>query len=248
MKISIVTVVYNNEKTIVDAIESVLSQRYENIEYIIIDGNSTDRTLDIIKKYGKRINKVVSEPDKGIYDAMNKGINLATGEIIGLLNSDDLYADNGVIKNVVEQFEKNKGLDIVYGNLVYVKAENTNNIVRNWKASDYHPRYFENGNVPPHPTVFLKSKVYKEAGLFKTHYKLAADYEFLLRIFKNHSFQSRYVDQLMVRMRMGGATNKSWKNILNGNREIIAAWRDNNLPVPKLLMFHRIIKRLIQFI
>lgn len=248
MKVSIITVVYNNTKTILDAINSVNAQNYKNIEYIIIDGNSTDGTLDIIKQHSNKITTIISEPDNGIYDAMNKGIRQATGDVIGILNSDDIYADEKVILDVANLFISNKNLDIVYGNLVYVKAEDTNHIVRNWISKAYFKKYFEWGNVPPHPTLFLKNSVYNKVGLFNLEFKLAADYEFMLRLFKKFDFNSQYLNRLMVKMRLGGATNKNLKNITNGNKEIIKAWVCNNLNPPFLLMPLRLFKRLIQFL
>lgn len=248
MKISIITVVFNNEQTIENAIKSVLSQSYEDIEYIIIDGESTDDTLRIIQKYANKISKIISEPDQGIYDAMNKGIQLATGDIIGILNSDDLYEDDHVIADMVTCFIQNPAVNIVYGDLVYVKSDNTDKIVRKWLSTPYYSRFFDDGNVPPHPSLFLKNKVYKEVGLFNLQYKLAADYEFMLRIFKLHRFESLYLNRLMVRMRLGGATNKSAKNIINGNKEILMAWKANGLKIPPFLMLKRFIKRIIQFV
>lgn len=247
MKISIITVVYNSENTIADAIESVLSQNFPNIEYIIVDGVSKDKTVEIIKAYGNRISKFISELDKGIYDAMNKGLALATGDVIGILNSDDLYTDKEVISDVMDEFLKDKALDLVYGNLVYVKSDDTNKIVRKWISSSYSRRFFNKGNVPPHPALFVKKNVYDIAGYFNLNYKLAADYEFMLRIFKREIFKSKYLNRVMVKMRLGGATNKSLKNILEGNREILKAWRDQGLKVPLFLMPVRIIKRVAQF-
>lgn len=248
MKISIITVVYNNEKTIKDAIESVLSQTYKNIEYVIIDGMSKDNTVSIIKKYEDKLGYFISEKDAGIYDAMNKGIIAATGDVIGILNSDDLYQDTTVINSVMTQFNQNPSLDIVFGDLLYVKSNNVNKIVRNWKSKSYNNNFFENGNVPPHPSLFVKKKVYNEAGLFNLDLKLAADYEFMLRIFKKHNFKSNYINKVIVKMRLGGATNKSFSNIKKQNKEILQAWKNNNLKAPLFLMPLRIIKRLAQFI
>jgi glycosyltransferase involved in cell wall biosynthesis len=248
MKISIITVVYNNEKTIKDAIESVLSQTYKNIEYVIIDGMSKDNTVSIIKKYEDKLGYFISEKDAGIYDAMNKGIIAATGDVIGILNSDDLYQDTTVINSVMTQFNQNPSLDIVFGDLLYVKSNNVNKIVRNWKSKSYSNNFFEKGNVPPHPSLFVKKKVYDEAGLFNLDFKLAADYEFMLRIFKKHNFKSNYINKVIVKMRLGGATNQSFSNIKKQNKEILQAWKNNNLKAPLLLMPLRIIKRLAQFI
>lgn len=248
MKISIITVVYNNDKTIKSAIESVLTQSYSNIEYVIIDGGSSDKTVNIINEYKDQIGYFISEKDKGIYDAMNKGINSATGDIIGILNSDDLYQDSTVIQTVMDHFNGDLNLDIVFGDLVYVKSDNVDKVIRYWKSRPYFRKYFEMGNVPPHPSLFVKKNVYAEAGLFNLDYKLAADYEFMLRIFKKHNFKSKYINKVIVKMRLGGATNQSFSNIKSQNKEILLAWKNNNLKVPLLLMPLRILKRLAQFV
>jgi glycosyltransferase involved in cell wall biosynthesis len=248
IKISIITVVYNNEKTIKDAIESVLSQSYNNIEYVIIDGNSKDNTVNLIKECKDQLGYFISEKDKGLYDAMNKGILACTGDVIGILNSDDLYEDLDVIAAVMEKFNSDPELDILYGDLVYVKSDDTNKVVRNWKSKNYYNNFFENANVPPHPALFVRSKVYKEAGLFDLQYKLAADYELMLRMFKKHNFKSKYINRLIIKMRLGGATNQSFTNIVNQNKEILKAWKNNGLRAPFYLMPLRIFKRLLQFI
>ena len=248
MKISIITVVYNNEIKIKDALEAVFGQTYKNIEYIIIDGNSSDKTVGIINNFKNKLGYFISEKDAGIYDAMNKGVLAATGDVIGILNSDDLYQDVTVIESVMNQFIQNPTLDIVYGDLVYVKSDNVDKVVRNWKSNPYHNNFFDKGNVPPHPSLFVKKRIYEEAGLFNLDFKLAADYEFMLRIFKKHNFKSKYINKVIVKMRLGGATNQSFSNIKKQNIEILKAWRHNQLKVPFLLMPLRIIKRLIQFI
>lgn len=248
MKISIITVVYNNEKTILDAMQSVLCQSYKNIEYVIIDGESKDNTFNLINEYKDKLGYFVSEKDNGLYDAMNKGIQAATGDVIGILNSDDLYEDSNVISVVMKQFNNDPELDILYGNLVYVKNDDTNKVVRNWKSKGYYNNFFENANVPPHPALFVKNKVYKEAGLFDLQYKLAADYELMLRIFKKHDFKSKYINKLIIKMRLGGATNQSFTNIFNQNKEILKSWKNNGLEAPFYLMPLRIFKRLTQFI
>lgn len=248
MKISIITATYNSAKTISDCIASVNTQSYPNIEHIIIDGLSGDKTISIIKSQSNRVEKIISEPDSGIYDAMNKGVRLASGDIIGLLNSDDIYSDENVLSDVMKCFNDDPDLDILYGNLVYVKTNEPNKIVRNWISKPYYLLFFEHGNVPPHPAVFLRSNVYKNAGLFELQYKFAADYEFMFRIFKKFNFKSMYINRLMVKMRLGGETNKSFKNILNGNKEILKAWKNNSLKPPLTLMLLRFIKRIVQFI
>jgi glycosyltransferase involved in cell wall biosynthesis len=247
MRVSIITVAYNSASTIEETIKSVLSQEDVEIEYIIIDGGSTDNTPQIIECFKEKINIIVSEPDRGIYDAMNKGIRLASGDIIGVLNSDDIYADNQVIRDVIQQFSSNPNLDILYGNLVYVKKDNTDKVVRTWRSKSYFDTFFENGNVPPHPSLFVSSKVYEIAGSFDLQYNLAADYEFMLRVLKKSNFQSKYINRLIVKMRLGGATNRSLTNIINGNKEILQAWVNNGHKAPLTLMPLRFIKRVIQF-
>lgn len=248
MKVSIITVVYNNEKTIESAINSVLSQSYPDIEYIIIDGNSSDNTKSIIQNYISKINIYISEPDLGIYDAMNKGIKHATGDVIGILNSDDIYDNDLVINTVADRFINKPELNILYGDLVYVNAKDTNKIVRKWISKPYSTKFFEYGNVPPHPGLFVKRSVYNKCGLFNINYKLAADYDFMLRIFKRFGTSSEYIPRLMVRMRLGGATNNNLQNIINGNKEILDSWKTNNMKAPLLLMPLKFLKRLIQFI
>lgn len=248
MKISIITVVYNNEKTISDAINSVISQNYSNIEYIVIDGGSTDNTVNLINQHKDKLSYFVSEKDESLYDGMNKGILASTGDVIGILNSDDLYQDSNVIKEVMEQFNNNLDLDILYGNLVYVKNEDVNKVIRDWKSKSYYRHFFENGNVPPHPALFVRKRIYNEVGLFNLNYKLAADYELMLRMLRKNNFNTKYINRLIVKMRLGGATNQSFTNIVNQNDEILKAWKNNGLKPPLKLMPLRIIKRLLQFI
>jgi glycosyltransferase involved in cell wall biosynthesis len=248
MKISIITVVFNNCNTILDAINSVYFQTYKNVEYIIIDGGSSDGTLDIINANMHKISKVISERDNGIYDAMNKGIKLATGDIIGILNSDDFYFDKLVLFDVIQEFAKNPDLDIIYGNIVYVNQNKPDVIERKWISENYYKKYFEDGNVPPHPALFLKKCVYKHVKHFDLDFRLASDYEFMLRVFKSDLFKIKYFNRMMVKMRLGGATNKNWKNIYKGNIEVIKSWKKNHLSVPYFFLFKRIYKRLIQFL
>lgn len=248
MTISIITVTYNARLTIEDTIKSVISQTvFDKVNYILIDGGSTDGTLEIVNRYAQHFAVIVSEKDNGIYDAMNKGVALATGDVVGILNADDIYAGNTVLELVLNMFVEEPSLDIIYGDLVYVKKEDITSIRRNWLSGAYYPLFFERGNVPAHPTLFLKKKVYDEAGIFDTEYKLAADYEFMLRVFKKHSFTIAYLNRCMIKMRLGGATNKSFLNIYKGNLEIFKAWKKNDLKVPITLFPLRIIKRLSQF-
>lgn len=248
MKVSIITVSYNSIKTINETISSVLNQTYPNIEYIIIDGVSNDGTLDIVNSFNNRITKIISEPDKGIYDAMNKGIKIATGDIIGILNSDDLYVHNKIIEEIASEFLNDNCLDILYGDLVYVDKYDTSVVKRKWVSCPYYINFFENGNVPPHPSLFVKKEIYNEIGLFNTSLKFAADYEFMLRLFKKNIYVSKYYNKILVKMRLGGATNKNFKNIIIGNFEILKSWRINNYKIPLFLIPKRFIRKLNQFV
>ena len=247
MKVSIITVVYNNKDTIKNAIESVLNQTYKNIEYIIVDGASTDGTVEIIKSYGDSIDKFISEKDNGIYDAMNKGIRLASGDIIGILNSDDFYANNNIIEKVVKEFEDKK-VDSVYGDLVYVNAKDTNKIVRYWKSKPYKKGLFKKGWHPAHPTFFVKKKIYEKYGLFNLDFKIAADYELMLRFLEKHQISNSYIPEIIVKMRLGGESNQSIKNIIKANIESYNAWKMNDLPPPFYLPFIKPLKKLKQFL
>jgi glycosyltransferase involved in cell wall biosynthesis len=247
MKISIITVCLNSESTIRETILSVLNQNYKNVEYIIIDGGSTDRTIEIIKSFSNQISFFVSEKDNGIYDAMNRGIRLATGEIVGIINSDDTYIDSNVISDVVAQFKFNSSIDILYGNLNYVDRNNNSKMIRVWKSTPYYYNYFEEGNVPPHPTLFLKSKVYTNEGYYLDSYKYAADYEFMLRVFKTNKYIISYYDRFLVSMKIGGASNASFKNIIKANKEVYNSWRINNYTIPYLFFPKKLFKRFYQF-
>lgn len=232
MKLSIVTVVRNNAATVAEAVASVLSQDYPEVEYVVIDGASTDGTLSRLEPYRERLAVLLSEPDRGIYDAMNKGIAMSTGEVVGLLNSDDLYAHASVLSRVAEAFGQQPDLEAVYGNLVYVAFDQVERVVRRWRSKAYVPGYFTRGEVPPHPAFFVRRSVYERLGVFDTRFRLAADYELMLRLMERHQIKTRFVDEVWVRMRLGGVTNNSWRNILRGNLEIKRAWRVNGLRFP----------------
>lgn len=233
MKISIITVVRNNAATIRDCIESVLSQTYP-VEYIIIDGCSTDGTLDIIKKYEANISKFVSESDNGIYDAMNKGLKAATGDIIGILNSDDVYAENTVLESVVSCFSKEK-TDSCYGDLNYVDRNDTNRVTRFWKSGCYNKEKFKNGWMPPHPVFFVKKYIYEKYGYLNLDFPFAADYELMLRFLYKHGITAAYIQKVLVKMRTGG-TSKPGLYTLRSIIENYKAWKTNELE-PNLMTF-----------
>ena len=228
LKISIITSVWNNKETIKDAIDSVLAQTYHNIEYIIVDGASTDGTVEVVKSYGGKIAKFISEKDNGLYDAMNKGITLATGDIVGILNSDDFYIDNQVIEKVVQEFE-DKAVDSVYADLVFVKPENLDKVVRYYNSSYFRPEKFAYGWMPAHPTFFVKRKVYEKYGVFKTDYKIAADYELLTRFLAKNKISYSYIKEPIVKMRIGGISTSGIKSNYILNKEIIRACKENGI-------------------
>ena len=227
MKISIITVVRNNKKTIKDAIESVLGQTYKDIEYIVIDGASTDGTVEVVKSYGDKISKFLSEPDCGLYDAMNKGIALASGDVVGILNSDDFYIDNGVIERVVKEFEKSQA-GSVFADLVYVKSDNLNKVVRYYDSSHFTPQKFAYGWMPAHPTFFVRRWVYEKYGLFRTDLKIAADFDILARFLYTHKISYSYMKEVLVKMRLGGVST-SFSSIWINNIEQLRICRQNSI-------------------
>jgi glycosyltransferase involved in cell wall biosynthesis len=232
MKISIITVSYNSSSTIRDTIESVLSQDYADFEYILVDGQSTDGTLEIIQSYNHPNIRWISEPDKGIYDAMNKGVQMATGDIIGILNSDDFYTDHQVLSKVARTFQEQQ-VESVYSDLAYVDASDINKIVRYWKSGKYKEGSFLEGWMPPHPTFFVRRSVYQQYSQFDVRLKSAADYELMLRFIHRFKISVAYIPETLVKMRAGGVSNASFLNRFRANREDRLAWEYNKL-TPKL--------------
>ncbi|WP_038000609.1 glycosyltransferase family 2 protein [Sulfurovum sp. AR] len=227
LKISIITVVWNNKDTIKDAIDSVLNQTYKNIEYIIVDGASTDGTVEVVKSYGNKITKFISEADDGLYDAMNKGIKLATGDVVGILNSDDFYIDEFVIEKIVKIFEE-KEVDSVFTDLVYVKADNLENIVRYYDSGNGFPNKFQYALYPAHPTFFVKRWVYDKYGLFKTDYKIAADFDIMARFLYTWKISFSYLKEPIIKMRVGGVST-SLSSIWINSLEQLRVCRENNI-------------------
>lgn len=246
MKVSIITVTYNSAATFEETVLSVIAQTYRDIEYIVVDGGSTDGTLDIINKYKHRIAMSVSEKDDGLYDALNKGIKLASGDIIGILHSDDFYCDNSVIGNYVEVFEKS-GADAVYANLYYVHRQNTAKIIRKWRSGVYTRQAFKLGWMPPHPTFFVKKHCYTTYGLFDTSFRTAADYELMLRFIEKHHIKLSYLNKFTVYMRTGGTSNKALSNRIRANNEDTRAWKKNGLRPLIITRWLKPLRKLIQF-
>jgi glycosyltransferase involved in cell wall biosynthesis len=247
MKISVITVCHNAARTIKDTLDSIRRQTYPDIEHILVDGGSTDDTLTIIDNYQDPSVKLISEPDDGIYDAMNKGIALATGEIIGILNADDVYNDNHVIEKIAAVF-KDSTIDACYGDLVYVKTFDLNKIVRFWSAGSYSVGAFSMGWCPPHPTFFVKKGIFQKYGGFDLNFGLAADFELMLRFIEKKGISTIYIPSILVRMRLGGATNKSLRNIIIQNKEIIMAFKTNRIDISVPIFFaKKLFARLKQF-
>ncbi|GAI17234.1 unnamed protein product [marine sediment metagenome] len=228
--VSIITVVFNSKNTVESTIRSVLRQSYQNIEYIIIDGGSTDGTVEVVGKYKDEITKIVSEPDRGIYDGMNKGMRLASGDIVGILNSDDFYADDEVIEEVVKIME-DKNVDVCWGDLVYVSPKDTNKIVRYWKSSEYKEGKFKKGWMPAHPTFFVRRRVYEKYGIFNLNFPIAGDYELMLRILEKYKVKSCHIPKVLVKMRAGGSSNKNIIRVIKGDLECYRAWKVNGLKI-----------------
>ena len=245
LKISIITVCYNSEKTIRYTIESLISQEYKDIEYIVIDGGSTDQTLEIIKEYNNSITFLSSEIDNGIYDAMNKGINVAKGNIIGILNSDDFYPNNFIISNVVNSF--NNKIDAVYGDLVYVDPINTKKVLRYWKSGTYTRKKIKNGWMLPHPTFFVRKTIYDKYGLYDSSLHQSADYAIFINFVYKNKINVAYIPEILVHMRNGGKSNKSIFNRFKGNKEDLLAWKLNNLSPPRFIRFKKPLHKIKQF-
>ena len=247
-KITIITVSYNSERTIKTTLDSVKYQKYKNIEHLIIDGNSNDKTLAIVKEY-PHIKKIISEPDKGIYDAMNKGIKISTGDIIGFLNSDDFYTSNEVISKVANIFKNEPSLDSCYADLIYTKSLDTSKNTRYWKSSQFISGLFSKGWCPPHATFFVNNLIYKRYGVFNLTYTIASDVELMMRFLEVHKIKTRYIPEIWVKMRSGGTTNKNFTNILKQNIEILNALKNHKLSNNRFKFFvNKIISRSLQYI
>lgn len=246
MRVSIITVCFNSVTTIADTIKSVQSQHYPNIEHIIIDGVSKDNTLNVIKACG-HIGPLVSEKDNGLYDAMNKGIQLATGDIIGILNSDDFYSDQKVIDDVVEQFKKAK-CDAVYADLNYIDTDRNEKVIRKWRSGRYKYTRFNYGWMPPHPTVFVKKEIYDRYGSFNTELNSAADYELILRFLYKNRIKAHYLPRVLVNMRAGGLSNRSIKHRLQAHLEDYKAWKMNGDVPHWYTMLLKPLRKVLQYV
>lgn len=246
IKISVITVSYNSVKTITDTLNAVAMQAYTDVEHLVIDGASKDGTLGIVRSHSNPQIRLISEPDKGIYDAMNKGLALASGEIVGFLNSDDFYADATVLAKIANAFQ-DPAVDACYADLVYVTQDNSR-VVRYWKSKPFTKGDFAKGWCPAHPTFYVRRSVIERLGYFDQSYKLAADVELMMRYLELGQVRAAYIPHVLVRMRLGGATNQSWKNIVQQNKEIFTALRKNGIPFSIMwFLLNKVVSRLWQF-
>ena len=227
MKISIITVCYNSEKTIRKTIDSVIHQDYNNIEYIIIDGLSNDNTLNIINEYSHKISKIISEKDNGIYDAINKGISMSTGDVVGILNSDDIFYDNNTISCIAQKFNNNIDLESIIGDIVFVKPNGK--VHRHYSAFNWTPKKFARGLMPPHPTFYCKRSFFEKLGSYRNDFKIAADYELLIRFLLVNKISYEYIPKILVKMNLGGVSTKNLSSNLRINKEVLRACKLNNI-------------------
>lgn len=246
MKISIITVVFNGEAYLEKCFQSVAAQCYPDIEHIVIDGGSSDRTLEIIQAYRNRIHQIVSEPDRGLYDAINKGIILAKGDVIGILNADDEFASSNILTKIVETFSKQPYIDGLYGNLNYIHPK-TGKILRNWKSKPAGVNEIKAGWMPAHPTVYLKKEVFEQYGCYALDLGTTADYDLMLRLFFTHQIKTIYLPELMVKMRIGGVSNRSIRNIWQALINDYKAIKRNQLPNPLKVLILKKLSKLNQF-
>lgn len=246
MKLSIITVCRNAAGTIEQTIQSVLAQQGVEFEYMVIDGASNDGTQDIVSKYSEQLT-FISEPDNGMYEALNKGIAKSTGDVIGALNADDFYADHNVLHDIASLFTKLK-VDCCYADLDYVKDSDEKSVVRRWKAGSYKPGMFLRGWMPPHPTFFAKRNVFEKYGHYRTDYVISADYEFMLRVMHKHKITVAYLPRTIIKMRTGGKSGGSMSNRIVSTKEDIKSWKVNDLKPPPFLTLKKKIRKLGQFL
>lgn len=245
--VTIVTAVWNNKKDMHSVIESVSGQDYPNIEYIVVDGGSTDGTLDVIRFYEDKISRWVSEKDQGIYDAINKGIRMARGEIVAILNSDDFYARKDVISKVVLALKQDNA-DVCWGDLVYIDPIESDKVIRYWKSMPFTSDAFTRGWVPPHPAFFVKKEIYEKYGLYDIDFSIAADYEMMLRLLEKNKCKSSYIPEILVKMRQGGVSNKSLHARIKSAQECLRAWKKNEIKInPVVPLIVRPLRKISQY-
>jgi len=246
LRVSIITVSYNNVGTIADTINSVLSQSYANIEYIIIDGASSDGTTELVTSFGQRISKFISAPDTGMYDALNKGIGLATGDIVGILNSDDFFHDNNVIEKVVSAFDESD-IDAVFGDVQFVDPVKTSKIVRYYSSKKFNSSRFRFGYMPAHPSFYVRRELFEKIGYYKTDYKIAADFELVIRFLFINKVKYKYLEMPFISMRMGGLSNKTISSNYILNKEIARACKENGIKTNFIFIYSKYFTKIFEF-
>lgn len=251
MRISIITATYNSASTVADTFESVLKQTYKDIDYFVIDGGSSDRTLDIIKEYqpkfGGRMH-YISEKDRGIYDAMNKGICRCTGDVVGILNSDDYFTSDDVLQNVAQTFSSNETIDAVYGDIHFINDNNPDKIVRYYSSKMFRPFWLRFGFMPAHPSFYVKRKIYQEYGDYSLDYKIAADYDMMVRLFYKHKIHAKYIKKDFVTMRTGGMSTKNVRNRLLITKEDVKACRAYGMYTNQLMISVKYLYKIFEFL
>lgn len=247
MKITIITVAFNAAHTIADTLASVATQTHPDVEHIVVDGASTDGTVDVVERQGAHVARLISEPDQGIYDAMNKGLRVATGDVIGLLNADDVYVDGKVLARVASTMEHER-LDALFGDAEFVSPERPDRPLRRYRSKRFRPDRIGWGWMPAHPTLFLRRQVYERFGLFRTDYRIAGDFELVARVFHGDTLKYRYVPEVMVRMRTGGNSTSGWRNTLLLNREMLRACRENGIETNVLKILSKYPHKLLEFV
>jgi len=247
VKVSVITACYNRAQSIAAALDSVASQTYRDIEHVVVDGGSTDGTLELISARGGSIAKLITGPDRGIYDALNKGLAASTGDLIGFLHSDDVYAGSDVIQTVVEQAQT-RSLDALYGDVVFVRADEPNRVVRRYSSRRFRPSRISWGWMPAHPSLFVCKRLFERFGAFKTDYAIAGDFEFIARIFARPSFNYGYLPKVLVKMRMGGISTQGWRSTLRLNKEVLRACRENGISSNYLKLFSRYPAKALEFL
>ncbi|MHB1145457.1 MAG: glycosyltransferase family 2 protein [Thiobacillus sp.] len=246
IKISVVTVAFNAANTIEDMIQSVARQTYSDVEHILVDGASTDGTLDVIERHHDKLTKVISETDRGIYDAMNKGVRAATGDVIGFLNADDVYAHQNVLATVVE-IMKREHLDALFGDVEFFRPENQARTLRRYSSARFRPDRIAWGWMPAHPALFVRREVFQRVGVFRADYRIAGDFEFVARAFGKNTLRYRHLPEVLVRMRTGGISTAGWRNTLLLNQEVLRACRENGIPTNMLKVLSKYPAKLLEY-
>lgn len=247
MKISVITVCFNNGLTIADTIDSVACQTYPDIEHIVVDGASSDTTLEVLGRLRYHLAKFVSEPDHGIYDAMNKGIRLASGDVICFLNADDVYANSDVLSKIMKCIHEND-LDAVFGDIEFFHGDNLSKVVRRYRSANFRPERIAWGWMPAHPSLFVRRNVFDQYGIFRTDYKIAGDFEFVARLFHKGGVKYHYLPEVLVRMRTGGISTGGWRNTLLLNKEVLRACHENGIKTNLLKILSKYPAKALEFI